>query len=171
MRIFLVNTEYPREGSHGGIATYVYNSASVFSELGHKTFVLDKKKAPAEKLLSDIEFINYGRVKKIPRGLSAVLHRLFPAAARHIEYCAGLADALESAGATEKDSYVEIPDYLGEGIFLKHKGIRYFSKLHTPTFMLEKLNGHKDRYSFLFKMLERISVKNSSGVSSPSRSL
>ena len=172
MKVIFVNSEYPSATDKGGIGKYTYNAANVFCQEGYEVYLLDKENKPRYDILENIRFCTYKREAKIPFILSSILYRFFYKIALHMEYCYGLAEAVQKITSADSKPYlVEVPDYLGEAFFFKKKKIRYISKLHTPTFLLNRLNKTSSFFDLFLRFFEKRSVQNSYAISSPSTSL
>jgi len=169
MRICLISYEYPPDTGIGGNGTYVYNTAQAFSERGIFIEVITASQVTYGTIVAN-EFLT---VTKIKCTNTAEFIKLSPIA------------ALERHRVNPFD-LIEVPEYGAEGLFIKDKipNVPLVVKLHTPKFLIKKLNDFYFDNFFLRKIkiklglgykkendVEFIAIQKADFITSPSLSL
>lgn len=183
MKIALVTREFPysRYSPTGGIGTYAQNLTLGLSSLGHKVFLITQgikntsyfKKGNVTvingKLFTkQIQFIN----KYIP---NALLKRILAFIEYPLLFNLGVYLAIRNLSRSIKVDIIEGCDFGGE-LFLTQLLIKSrpptVIRLHTPSFVIRKLNTEKNSLFYtIMKFLEIYTLKNADSLYSPSRSL
>ncbi|MEO6670831.1 MAG: glycosyltransferase family 4 protein [Ferruginibacter sp.] len=164
-RIAFVSYEYPPDTGTGGIATYVYQIAHAFAERGMNVTVVCATP-------------NDDAVVKENTNLS--IHKLHCYKQREFILLAPL--RLASIHEHDPIDLIEVPDYGAEGLYIKKHvpHVPLLVKLHTPAYLVEKLNRYyykENWYRKLFKKYnykkdkEYKAVKKADFILSPSLSL
>ncbi|MEM1867736.1 MAG: glycosyltransferase [Thermosphaera sp.] len=176
MRYWLLTTEYPPFFG-GGIATYCYHTARMFTKFGHEVTVF----VPHQDMDSQVKVEEQGRIRIV---------RFKPGERPYYQYLGWVA-ALSYQFAEIVDHFadvegppdiIESQDYLGIAYFLLQKKYTLTSKtptvpiiitLHTPKFICD-LYDRKNIYrlpDFWIGEMERFCIKAADAIISPSRFL
>jgi glycosyltransferase involved in cell wall biosynthesis len=137
MRICFVSYEYPPDTGFGGIATYVQQIATLFSDTKiHVEVVCGTSSAGST--VTENEFLRITRIHCANREKFITLS---PGAVLDIH-------------REHKLDMIEVPEYGAEGLFMKEQlpGIPLIIKLHTPRFLTKQLNDHYYNQTFLRKL-------------------
>ena len=126
MRILFVSYEYPPDTGFGGIATYTYQIAHLFSQHQIHTEVICGS-AKENAIIKENDFLT---IHKIQCNSLAHFNQLLPSKLSEFK--------------NEKIDLIEAPDYGGHGVSIKKclPQIPLVSKLHTPSYLVQKLNCH-----------------------------
>lgn len=126
-KIAFVSYEYPPDTGTGGIATYIYQIAHAFSERGMKVTVICAT-PNGDKLVNETPTLT---IHKIQCKKQREFIRLAPVKLAEIH-------------KEENFDLIEVPDYGAEGLFIKKyiQDVPLVVKLHTPAYLVEKLNRH-----------------------------
>lgn len=134
MHICLVNFEYPKETTVGGIGLYQKRNAEMLKEFGHDVTVI------AGAIEKDQDYIENGiRVIRLKKGNDP-----FDSVENCYKYRVRIDETIKKVNAERKIDVVEIPDLGAEGIIFqqnKDRDIPIVVKLHTPTTMITEFNG------------------------------
>jgi glycogen(starch) synthase len=138
-KIAFVSYEYPPDTGTGGIATYVYQIAHAFAERGIVVTVICA--TPHENAV-------------IKENKNLTLHKLHCNKQREFRILAP--QKLASLHRQNPIDLIEVPDYGAEGLYIKKyvPHVPLVVKLHTPAYLVEKLNRfyyHEKWYKKLFK--------------------
>ena len=124
--IAFVSYEYPPDTGFGGIATYVYQIANAFAKREIKVFVVCGTKNKST-------FTQTGNLAifKIHSKTQSEFHLLAP-------------KKLAEIHNKEKLEIIEVPDFGGDGLNIKKHmpDVPLIVKLHTPTYLVKKLNNY-----------------------------
>lgn len=143
MRIAYVSYEYPPDTAVGGIATYIFQIAQIMHKRGHDVEVFCA--STHRTSLEDCEGIIVNRVICTER-------RMFKKE---------ILPFFELRNAFKRFDIVESPEFSADGlaIKLKYPKIPLVVKLHTPWYLIDKLNnsyfGFINKAKFLFSGLIR----------------
>jgi glycosyltransferase involved in cell wall biosynthesis len=127
LRIAFVSYEFPPDTGVGGIATYVRQIATVFSQRNIHVEVICAS-SHRSGTSEENEFLNVTRIK-----------------------CSGTEEfrRLSPSIVSERNDIfpidmIEVPEYGAEGLHMKNKlpGIPLIVKLHTPKYLIKELNDH-----------------------------
>lgn len=134
MHICLVNFEYPKETTVGGIGLYQKRNAEMLKKFGHEVTVI------AGGIETDQDYIENGiRIIRLKKG-----HDPFDNVESCYNYRVRIAETIRMINDERKIDVVEIPDLGAEGIIFqqnKNRDIPIVVKLHTPTTMITEFNG------------------------------
>lgn len=168
MRIALVNSEY---SGPGGIGTYTRNIAAALACGGHAVTVLSKLESDTVAFGSEVRVIPIKRAASSSRIFRGVRYRLFWEINLHLEYAAGVCRTLESLFCSGQLDIAEIPDFFGEA-FSAQRRFPYVCRLHTPWGKVQEWNALPRRMADRWiTVMERRTVRNAWGISSPSAAL
>jgi glycosyltransferase involved in cell wall biosynthesis len=169
MRIAFVSYEFPPDTGVGGIATYVRQIASLFSELKISVEVICASPTRTGTVLEN----QYLSITRIQCESTEQFRKLSPlvVAERH---------------AARPFDLIEVPEYGAEGLYMKAKlpNVPLVTKLHTPRFLIKELNDYYYDKSPLRKLKNIVglrykrskdpeykAIKETDFIISPSRSL
>jgi glycogen(starch) synthase len=156
VRICLVSRENPFAGDVGGIATYTATVARGLTALGHDVGVISRGTA-ASRSRDGVDVIELDH-RWLPHPGATRL-----AAMRRIAW----------AAMRWGPDVVEAPEWQAEGWWLARRGrLPLVTKLHTPTYLVERLNGQVDPpRSRSIRWLERDQAHRSTAVVAPTRAI
>jgi glycosyltransferase involved in cell wall biosynthesis len=172
MRIALLSREYPPQTGWGGIGTYVYFVSHALAAAGHAVQVISRSDRSEEYTHSDGPVTVHRIRERKPCGLLGDwLCALLP-----------LSDWAYSRRAAQKAwelherqplDIIEAPEYRAEAYHLvRHNPAPVVVKTHTPTFMLEQLNGMPRSFrEDTVKRMEASTARRAQALASPSRNL
>ena len=160
MNICFLSLEYPPETHVGGIGTYTYNMASAMAKLGHTVHVVTSSK------YSDATVHENGvRVHRIKR------LNVKPLEIAHFMYSFAIAKKISKIDC--QFDIVQSSEYASEAFwFSLNKRSPLITRLATPFFLVEELNGKKffGPRPF-FNYMERTQTLNSDGIFSSTKAL
>lgn len=162
MKICYITREFPPELPTAGIGTYTKTLATFLASRGHEVHIIcGTTKSTQYEYFED--GVNVYRLpwKKIGR------FNVLP----HLKYCFDVARKVKSIYDAKGIDIIEVPDYLGQGIFLKLFGIRcpIVVRFHGGQ-EIEFMTRIPLRPSFYFVLLQEIvAFWCSTAASSPSR--
>jgi glycogen(starch) synthase len=127
MRIVFVSYEYPPDTGFGGIGTYVYQVTNLLSEND-----------------IDIEVIcgTFGENRTIYDKDHLIINRLQTAS--RDEFSKLVPDAIKKIRQVKAIDLIEAPEYGAESLYIKpaFPEIPLIVKLHTPAYLIKRLNDH-----------------------------
>ena len=126
MRILFVSYEYPPDTGFGGIATYTFQVAHLFSEHKIHTEIICGS-ANSNATVKENDFLT---IHKIKSNSLLQFNQLLPSKL--------------SLFRDQQIDLIEAPDYGGHGSLIKEclPQVPLVSKLHTPSYLVDKLNGY-----------------------------
>ncbi|MBP1607945.1 MAG: putative Phosphatidylethanolamine N-methyltransferase [Acidobacteria bacterium] len=129
MNICFCSQEYPPDTHVGGIGTYTYNMAGALAALGHNVHVITS--TPWEDRDYSENQVTVHRIR----------YRSFrPLELSRLNYAHRVASRLKQTGCTF--DIIQASEYASEGFWLSLFGKTPFvTRLATPSFLIEKLNG------------------------------
>ena len=172
MRIGLISREYPPQTGWGGIGTYTYYLAHALTRLGHEVHVISRSEQRDEYLQRDGDVCVHRVRERKGRGpLSDLLCGLLPIS--EWRYSQRVHDKAWQLHRQSAFDLFEAPEYAAEPFHLvRHAPTPVVMKLHTPTFLVESLNGSRRTLrGNLVKWMERSTTRRCAWITAPSRSL
>jgi glycogen(starch) synthase len=144
MNICLISEECPPESGWGGIGTYVYNIALGLAELGHRVHVIAR--GWGDDAVYEAGGVRVYRLS-IPepswrRGTYFVNSR-FGETRQILFWNQRVNQMVRRISAAERLDVIESPEYHAQGLFttLRQRHIPMVVKLHTPAYLLHRING------------------------------
>lgn len=131
MKIALISYEFPPDTGFGGIGTYTFQMAKVLADRGHYVEVFSCSHT-AEKLN---QLINE----------AIILHRV--KAPNRAVFSEAIVELFRERNSIIGFDIIESPEYCAEGLALRNEFpfIPMVVKLHTPLFLIKRMNSHFDR--------------------------
>lgn len=171
MNICFISEQYPEETGWGGIATYVHTLAHALSKQGNFVSVICKAVQEEREYLDGNVHIYRIKPKSIKLSfIPNIIQGLLKDVINHFEYSYAVYQKFKEI---KKVDIVECAETRFEGYFLLKKKIApIVIRLHTPSFLLRKIN--KEKYNInknLIEKLEKFGILNSDGISSCSENL
>src|SRR6266540_4231556 len=127
MKIAFISYEFPPETGYGGIGTYTYQISKALSARGHHVEVFSS--SPDKEVLN-VEIEN-----------SVILHRV--KADKRSIFSERIVDIFQKRNAIIGFDLIESPEYCAEGLAVRKAfpSVPMVVKLHTPVFLVKKLNN------------------------------
>ena len=151
LKICFISREFPE--NCGGIGTYVYETARELSKKAHDITIVTAKNEQLKRLSKvKFHFVDELGFKKELREFERAL-------------------TIEALMKKFKFDIIECPEWGAEGLFLTDKNHCLTTRLHTPLFLVNQLQGQIFSNDSFVKRLEREQCENSISVSSPTIAL
>ena len=176
LSICIVSREYPPETLWGGIGTFTYHLAHGLNNIGHTVDVIAF--TFGDEVCHNDGGINVHRIKsprilRSKKSLWDYLHLALTPFAFFYSYKVGR--KIEELDKVRKYDVIDFPEHIGEGFFHIYKN-RHPSlvRLYTPLSLIGRMVMNKSTNSidyYLFGLMERISIKKSTIINSPSKAL
>ena len=143
-RIAFVSYEYPPDTGTGGIATYVYQIAHAFADRGMNITVLCA--TPNDNAV-------------IKENKNLTIHKLHCNKQR--EFIILAPEKLATIHQQDPIDLIEVPDYGAEGLYIKKyvPNVPLVVKLHTPAYLVEKLNRYYYNEKWYKKLFKKYNYK------------
>lgn len=171
MNICLISSEYPPETGWGGIGTYTYVLAHGLVESGHNVHVICKAINHAHDYQDQQVWVH--RILPLPQKGPGIYRKYLAEILYVLEYSQGVFHKFKEIMNDVKIDIVEVPEYGIDGYYLiKNTQVPIVIKLHTPLFLLRKLNKELLHFNrFWVERLEKFTILNSKVITSCSASL
>ena len=176
LNICIVAREYPPETLWGGIGTFTYNLAQGLKNIGHNVDVLaftfgDETSCDDNGVT--VHRIQSPRVPFSNKTYWDYVHSMLSPFA--FFYSCKVRNKIEEFHQQRKYDVIDLPDHIGEGFFtVRRNRFPTLVRLYTPLSLIGLLGLHKTTNSldyYLFGLMERSSIKNSTIINSPSKAL
>ena len=172
VRVALVCERYPPDPVCGGIGTYAHVLATGLAAAGHQVTVLARTdRPPYTSTVSGVE-VRRLRARSIP--LPGPLHRRLERAQALFEWALAVRGEVRSLARQARIDVVEAPEYLAQSVLVARR-LPVVVKLHTPTYLCDRLNGspagNTSADNALGYRAERAAARRATLVTSPSAAL
>lgn len=131
MKIAFISYEFPPDTGFGGIGTYTYQAAHAMAERGHYIEVFSCSHEKETLNISINDSIKVHRVKAPKRSVFSQL----------------ICGVFRERNDLIHFDLIESPEYCAEGIVIRENfpGIPFIVKLHTPLYLVNRLNNYFSR--------------------------
>ncbi|OGS37141.1 MAG: hypothetical protein A2293_15795 [Elusimicrobia bacterium RIFOXYB2_FULL_49_7] len=141
MRVGLHLSEYPSGKAHGGMATYVYTLANAFAECGQEVHLVQKIGLQEDRLDKRISIYRIAPQPLTP-WVSRFSRLLDKPEIRHQRtFSKAALNVFNAVSEKQPLDIVQLPEYNGEAIEFRKTPYPVVIRFHTPTFLLDRLNG------------------------------
>ncbi len=172
MRIGLLSREYPPQTGWGGIGTYVYFVSHALAQAGHDVRVISRSDKKEEYTHTDGNVAIHRVRERRPSGMIGDwLCTWLPLS--DSAYSSRVAEKVWELHREKPFDIIEAPEYRAEASRLvRNSPAPVVVKTHTPTYLLEQLNGTPSSLrEHLIKQMEASTARGAHALSSPSSSL